>query len=155
MIKSQKTTFLVDTVNRIILCVHLTTGRKHDTRIAPILVGRGLKNFLIKLLTGDKGYDDEKFRMLLRNNRIIPVIKYRIFDPAYSYINDVVDMLGYSQRVHNETVNSIIKRKYGDKLRSRKWFTQFKETKFKVIVYNIERNLFVFFIRTVFISDFL
>ena len=93
--------------------------------------------------------------MLLRNNRIIPVIKYRIFDPAYSYINDVVDMLGYSQRVHNETVNSIIKRKYGDKLRSRKWFTQFKETKFKVIVYNIERNLFVFFIRAGFISDFL
>jgi len=32
-IKSQKTTFLVDTVNRIILCVHLTTGRKHDTRL--------------------------------------------------------------------------------------------------------------------------
>ena len=38
----------------------------------------------------------------------------------------------------------LIKRKYGDKLRSRKWFTQFKETKLKVIVYNIERSILVF-----------
>ncbi len=146
-IKSQKTTFLVDTTNRTILGVHLTTGRKHDTKIAPILVSRELKNFLVKLLTGDKGYDDREFRRLLRSNRIIPVIKYRIFDPAYSYINDVVDMFGYSQRVHTETVNSIIKRKYGDKLRSRNWFTQFRETKLKVVVHNIERFLFVFFIQ--------
>ena len=154
-IKSQKTTFLVDTTNRTILGVHLTTGRKHDTQIAPILVGRALKNFLMKILTGDKGYDDEKFRKMLRDNRILPVIKYRIFDPAYSYINEVMDMLGYFQRTHTETVNSIIKRKYGDKLRSRKWFTQFRETKLKVIVHNIERFLFVFFIRVEFVSNFL
>lgn len=146
-IKSQKTTFLVDTTNRTILGVHMTIGRKHDTKIAPILVGREMKNFLMKLLSGDKGYDDEKFRKVLRDNRILPVIKYRIFDPAYSCINDIVDLLGYSQRTHTETVNSIIKRKYGDKLRSRKWFTQFRETKLKVIVHNIERFLFVYFIQ--------
>ncbi len=154
-IKSQKTTFLVDTTNRTILGVHLTTSRKHDTQIAPILVGRELKNFLMKLLSGDKGYDDEKFRKMLRANRILPVIKYRIFDPAYRCINDIVDLLGYSQRTHTETVNSIIKRKYGDKLRSRKWFTQFRETKLKVIVHNIERFLFVFFIRVRFTCNFI
>ncbi len=63
------------------------------------------------------------------------------FEESYRDLNKAVENLGYSQRVHNETVNSVVKRKYGDKLRSKRWFTQFRETKFKAIVHNIERSL--------------
>ncbi len=156
-IKSQKTTFLVDTTNRTILGIHLTTGRKHDTKIAPIVIGRVLKWFRIKKLVGDKGYDDEKIRRLLRRNRVLPIIKYREFEESYRDLNKAVENLGYSQRVHNETVNSVVKRKYGDKLRSKRWFTQFRETKFKAIVHNIERSLLSLlqdFYKTKFINTF-
>lgn len=136
--KSQKTTFITDTGNKTILGVHMTTGRKHDARIAPILVSRVLRDFLLNLLFGDKGYDSMKFRKWLGYKGIFPIIKYRIFYPTDYLLNETMDDFGYSKRSVIESVNSSIKRKFGDRLRSRKWFTQFKETKLKVIVYNIE-----------------
>ncbi len=55
--------------------VHMTTGRKHDIRIAPILVNKVLRDFLLNLLLGDKGYDNMKFRKWVGCREIFPVIK--------------------------------------------------------------------------------
>jgi hypothetical protein len=60
-IKSQKTTFIIDIQSKAILGLHMTTGRKHDTKIADRLVSRVSTHFDISRLLGDKGYDSEDF----------------------------------------------------------------------------------------------
>ena len=150
--KSQKTTFIVDTENKTIFGVHITTGRKHDIRIASILVNRVLRDFLFNLLFGDKGYDSMKFRKWLDYQGVFSIIKYRIFYPTDYLLNETMDDFGYSKRSVIESVNSSIKRKFGDRLRSRKWFMQFKETKLKIIVYNIEIAICAFLLFLVLIT---
>lgn len=57
----------------------------------------------------------------------------------------------YGQRWKSETVNSVIKRKFGETIRSRIWFLQHREALIKGLVYNIHRlvTLFLFpFYRT-------
>ena len=63
-LKSMKATFLVDTVELTILDIHITVTRKHDTQIAMPLISNALKRSVIKVLRGDKGYDDKEIRML-------------------------------------------------------------------------------------------
>ena len=62
-IKAMKTTLLVDT-NSIARDLHLTTTRKHDTQIAPQLLGRNE----METMSGDKGYDDQRLRNMLRSS---------------------------------------------------------------------------------------
>jgi hypothetical protein len=48
----------------------------------------------------------------------------------------------YHQRNKVETVFSVLKRKFGDSLKSRKYRLQIKEIKIKVILYNLSRMIF-------------
>ena len=74
-IQQLKTTLLVDTATNAVLDIHVTTTRKHDTQIAPQVVKRNAPS--IAVLTGDKGYDDQKLRRLARDYDIRPLIKHR------------------------------------------------------------------------------
>jgi len=78
-IQQLKTTLLVDTGTNAILDVHVTTTRKHDTQMAPQVVKRNAAS--IEVLTGDKGYDDQKLRRLSHDHDIRPLIKHREFTP--------------------------------------------------------------------------
>ncbi len=51
----------------------------------------------------------------------------------------------YSLRNLSETMFSVLKRKYGENLRARKYRNQVKEVKFKVILHNLDR-----YVKTVF-----
>lgn len=80
-IQQLKTTLLVDTATNAVLDIHVTTTRKHDTQIAPQVVKRNRES--IAVLTGDKGYDDQKLRQLAHNHDIRPLIKHREFTPLH------------------------------------------------------------------------
>ncbi|WP_418282483.1 IS5 family transposase [Halorubrum sp. DTA98] len=136
-IQQLKTTLLVDTATNAILDVHVTTTRKHDTQIAPQVVKRNAQ--YISILTGDKGYDDQKLRQLARGLNIRPVIKHREFTPLHKAWNARLDSGLYNRRNMNETVNAAIKQKFGAFVRSRRWWKQFRELVIKCVVYNIER----------------
>lgn len=68
------------------------------------------------------GYDSKFVRDSLRSQRTRPVIKHRIFwniDKAHN-----ARMKGYGKRSMSKTVNSVIKRKYGDYVSSKAWNNQ-------------------------------
>jgi len=48
VIRSLKTTLLVDTQAQTVLDVHVTTTRKHDTQIGPQLTERNLEQFEVR-----------------------------------------------------------------------------------------------------------
>jgi len=138
-IQQLKTTLLVDTATNAILDVHVTTTRKHDTQIAPQVVKRNADS--IAVLTGDKGYDDQKLRQLARDNGIRPLIKHREFTPLHKAWNARLDSDLYHQRNTNETVNAALKQKFGAFVRSRVWWKQFRELAIKCLVHNIMLTL--------------
>jgi len=119
-IQRLKVTLLVDTRVNAIIDVHVTTTRKHDSKIAPSLIKRNTEE--VAILLGDKGYDDQKIRALAREDGVRPVIKHREFSPLHKAWNARLDANLYGQRSQNETVNSRLKRKYGAFVRSRHWW---------------------------------
>ena len=138
-IKELKVTFLVDVGNKAVLDVHMTTTRRHDTKIGTKVVKRSAE--LMGVLIGDKGFDDEKFRRLCRELGIRPLIKHREFRPIQKAWNARMKKELYNQRNQCESVRSSISRKYGSFVRSKKWFKQFREELVKHLVYNIDRFL--------------
>jgi IS5 family transposase len=77
MIRQLKATLLVDTRANAILDIHVTTTRKHDSKIAPSLIKRNTDE--VAILLGDKGYDEQKIRTLARQEDVRPLIKHREF----------------------------------------------------------------------------
>ena len=138
-IKALKVTLLVDTKAQMVLDLHLTTTRRHDTKIAPLLVWRNRRRF--KVLIADKGYDAKSLRLRLRDLGKRPLIKHREFKPWDKLANSRMDSSLYHRRSVVETVLSVLKRKYGDYVRSRVWWRQFREVVLMCLVYNLERAL--------------
>ena len=129
----------MDTSANAILDFHVTTTRKHDSKIAPSLIKRNAGE--VAVLLGDKGYDDQQIRALARDNSVRPLIKHREFSPLHKAWNSRLDADLYGQRSQNETVNSSIKRKYGAVVRSRHWWKQFRELTVGCLTHNIDKTL--------------
>ncbi|WP_265110418.1 IS5 family transposase [Halosolutus halophilus] len=138
-IQQLKVTLLIDTKANAILDIHVTTTRKHDSQIAPSLIRRNRNS--IRILLGDKGYDDQTIRSLAREYEIRPLIKHREFTSLHYAWNARMDTDLYGHRSQSETVNSALKRKYGAFVRSRYWWKQFRELVIRCVVYNIEIDL--------------
>ena len=143
-IRSMKSTFLINSEEQIVVGLHTTTTRKHDTRIIlPVIANC---NNRIDALVADKGYDDNGIREALKSVGITPVIPYREQTVLDKLANSKLDTKTYHKRSLNETVNSAIKRKYGEELVSRKWRNQQKEVYMLCILHNIERQLTIIWI---------
>jgi IS5 family transposase len=138
-IQQLKVTLLVDARANAILDLHVTTTRKHDSRIAPSLIKQNARN--VAILLGDKGYDDQKVRALARDAGVRPLIKHREFSSLHKAWNARLDADLYGQRSQNETVNSRLKRKYGAFVRSRHWWKQFRELVVGCLTHNIDKSL--------------
>lgn len=138
-IQQLKTTLLVDTRHNLVLDLHITTTRKHDTQIAPQVVARNTDQ--IEILVGDKGYDDQALRDQCHAAGIRPVVRHREFSGLHKAWNARQDESVYGQRAQCEAVNSTIKRRFGSQVRSRIWYMQFREVTVKAIVHNVERAL--------------
>lgn len=140
-----KTTIMADLDDQVILDLHLTTTRKHDTQISPLLVKRNIA--YLSALAGDKGYDDQLLRQLLRSRNIRPIIRHREHQNYDKAANARMKDEDYYQRNKVETIFSVIKRKYGDQIRARKWYLQFRDMAARAVVYNLEqliKNNFIF-----------
>jgi IS5 family transposase len=116
-IQQLKTTMLVDTATNAVVDIYVTTTRKHDTQIAPQVLKWDADS--IEVLMGDKGYDDQKVRQLVRDYDARPLIKHREFTSLPKAWNARLDSDLYNRRNMNETVNAAIKKKFGAFVRSR------------------------------------
>jgi IS5 family transposase len=143
-LRSMKSTFLVNSDTQLIVSLHTTTTRKHDTRIIlPVVANCTHK---IDTLVADKGYDDNRIREALRSVGISPVIPYREQTVLDKLANSKLDKKTYHKRSLNESVNRSIKTKYGEELVSRKWRNQQKEVCLLCVLHNIERQLMVIWV---------
>jgi transposase len=95
----------------------------------------------------DKGYDSEKIYALIREKikakSIIPlrVIKRKKIKGKYrKQLYLTFDKIKYNKRNIVETTFSVIKRKFGEVIRARKYYNQVKEIKIKLLVYNIYKK---------------
>lgn len=92
-------------------------------------------------LLGDKGFDGRA----VQPGDLIPPIRRggKLNAPHRRAQADLVAAARldgiYGQRWKCETVNSVIKRKFGDTIRSRKYWHQFREMGLKAVVYNLHR----------------
>ena len=96
----------------------------------------------------DKGYDSEKIHSLIREeikaDSIIPLRQRKRKKIKGKYRKQLYlsfDKIKYNQRNIAETMFSVVKRKFGETLRARKFRNQVKEIKIKLIVYNIDKKI--------------
>ena len=93
------------------------------------------------VLLGDKGYDWSELCDRCRDAGIRPVIEHREFTSPNRAHNARLDDDLYAQRAKVETVFSVLKRRFGQTVRARSWFGQFREMLCRCVVYNVDRAL--------------
>jgi Transposase DDE domain len=143
-----KTSISVDTDKKVILGWKISQKTDHDVKHAKALIRQSNKSRKSECYVMDKGYDSEKIHALIREeikaDSIIPlrVRKRKKIKGKYrKQLNLSFDKIKYSQRNIAETTFSVVKRKFGETLRARKFRNQVKEIKFKLIIYNINKNI--------------
>jgi transposase len=101
----------------------------------------------------DKGYDSENIHLLVREQlKAIAVVplrqrkRKRIRGKYRRKMNMEFDEELYHQRNLVETMFSVLKRKYGEEMKARKYRNQVKEIKMKLLVHNIDRCARVIFV---------
>lgn len=92
----------------------------------------------------DREYDsetlDQKIREEIGAYSLIPVRKWKrkIYSGHYRQeMFDGFDREKYHQRNKVETAFSVLKRRFGESLKARKFYSQVKEIKIKIILHNI------------------
>jgi transposase len=141
-----KTSISVDTDRQIITGLKISQHPVHDIPHAEKLLKQCHRVRHSDLYVMDKGYDSEEIHELIRETlnscSLIP-IRNRKCKRIYGYyrirIAQSFDQEKYHQRNKVETVFSVLKRKFGEVLKARKYRLQIKEIKIKVILYNLSR----------------
>ena len=109
----------------------------------------------VKLVVLDKGYDDEKVHEFIREfmeamsiiparNEDVPI--WKTSGKYRKQMKRGYSKKKYSQRNKNETVNSVVKRKWGDGTLALSWRMQNKEVIFRLIFYAARRFISIFLI---------
>ena len=143
-----KTSISVDTEKQIITGLKISRHSVHDIPHAEKLLKQCHRTRQSELYVIDKGYDSEEILELIHKTLnsclLIPVRnrnRKRIFGYYRKRIARLFDNEKYHQRNKVETVFSVMKRKFGESLKARKYRPQIKEIKIKVILYNISRMI--------------
>jgi len=143
-----KTSISVDTDQQIITDLKISQHLVHDIPHAEKLLRQCHRTRYSDLYVMDKGYDSEEIHELihdtLSSSSLIPVRnrkRKRISGYYRSRIALMFDDEKYHQRNMVETVFSVLKRKFGEALKARKYRFQIKEIKIKVILYNLSRMI--------------
>jgi IS5 family transposase len=134
--KSVKTTALIDCETGAVFDIHCSTKQPHDTQVGQQVLSRNLDQ--LQTVTADKGYDWNHLREELRQADVRPVIKHREFSSLDIAHNARQNDDIYHQRSNVEAVFFALKQRYGNTLRARTWFGQFREIVLKAAVRNIE-----------------
>ncbi|OPY36402.1 MAG: Transposase DDE domain protein [Methanoregula sp. PtaU1.Bin051] len=151
-----KTSISVDTDQQIITGLKISRHPVHDIRHAEKLLNQSHRTRKSDLYLMDKGYDSEEIHRLIRDTlnscSLIPIRerkRKRISGYYRRRMRVLFDPELYHQRNKVETVFSVMKRKFGESLKARKYRLQVKEIKIKVILYNLSRAMIIFSIRIV------
>ena len=122
---------------------------RHDTIDFRPIITRTNNNILpLSVVAADKGYDSEEnhalVRELLHGYSIIParyehVPIWKTHGIYRKQMKRGYSKLLYNQRNKNETIVSVIKRLFGEHIRSRLVRTQNRELSFRCIAYNVHR----------------
>jgi IS5 family transposase len=132
-----KTTALVDSDSTAILDVHFSMKQPHDTQVGWQVLTRNLEK--LEIVVADKGYDWDALRQELRSANGRPVIKHREFYPLDKAHNARHDEDTYHRRSLIEAIFYALKRRFGETLRARTWFDQFRDLVLKAAVRNVEQ----------------
>ncbi len=137
-----------DLYNKIFTVVKIRKRRRHDTVDLQCMYPK-IKNEDFDFFVADKGYDSErnhkmiyesgKQSLISLKNMGLPIhkTKGRYRKMAKKNFEDGI----YRQRNITESLFSAFKRKYGSKIKARKFKTQKMELLCKILSYNIERSI--------------
>ncbi len=140
---------ICDVKNKNILVTKIRKKRRHDCSDFMPMFNK-IKHFDFEHFVADKGYDSDKNHRAIYESGATSVIKVKntgkgVHKKRYrekaerDYVEEI-----YGQRAITESVFSSLKRKYGSKLRARKFRTQKIELLCKILSYNIERSIRLF-----------
>jgi len=140
-----KVTISVNTDNLSILAVKTTNSRCHDSQVAPQILRASHQMKKADCYVMDKAYDSESIHsfihLTLNSDAVIPLRNWNASYVSGTYRQKMAfefDYETYHQRNKVETVFSVIKRKFGEKINARKYYTKLKEIKLKCIVYQLD-----------------
>ena len=143
-----KTSIAVDTDKKVILGWKISQKTDNDVKHAKALIRQSNKSRKSECYVLDKGYDSEKIHVLIREeikaDSIISVRKRKRKKVRGKYRRKLYLNFGkikYNKRNIAETTLSVVKRKFEEVLRARKFYNQVKEIKIKLIVYNINKKV--------------
>ena len=145
-----KTTFIVDIKNYFILLVKMRKRARHDTKDAKPMIKKLAEHYKPEIFYADRGYDFEEifelcfetlnaYPLILQKNLHIP--RWRRSGRYRKETCNVFDYGEYLQRNKIETLNSMIKRRFGSSVRSHTDKLQRIDIYTKVIAFNIDRML--------------
>ena len=141
-----KTSISVDTGRQFITGLKISQHPVHDIPHAEKLLLQCHRKRRSDLYLMDKGYDSEDIHKLINETlnscSLIPVRnrkRKRISGYYRKKLAQSFDEEKYHQRNKVETVFSVLKRKFGESLKARKYLLQVKEIKIKIILYNLSR----------------
>jgi len=137
---------LSDLYNKIILVTKIRKKRRHDCSDFMPMFNK-VKNLDFDFFVADKGYDSEKNHkavfqagkqsLISMKNQDLPI---RLTTGVHRKKAKREFEYGmYTQREITESIFSSLKRKYGSKMKARKFKTQKIELLCKILAYNIER----------------
>jgi transposase len=137
---------ITDLENKCFVAVKIRKRRRHDTVDFPSIFNK-VKFHDFDTLVADKGYDSErnheyihkagKISLISLKNKDLPLRRTR--GEHRKIVKRHFDDKKYGKREICESIFSSLKRKYGSKLKARKFSTQKIELLFKLLTYNIEK----------------
>lgn len=150
-----KSTISIDTETLMIVATKTRRGPASDHRDFHLVARATHRVARPDIYVADKGYDAERHHTLVREElmamAIIParnddVPPYRTRGKYRKQMKRGYDRDIYNQRVLVETVNSVVKRRFGECIYSRKVRTQNREIELRYLAYNADRyvELFLF-----------
>jgi transposase len=143
-----KTSISVDTAQQVIIGLKISQHPVHDIPHAEKLLKQSHRTRQSDLYVMDKGYDSEGIHRLIQDTlnscSLIPIRDRKRKRISGYYRRKMVELFDpdqYHQRNKVETVFSVLKRRFGESLKARKYRLQVKEIKIKVILYNLSRMM--------------
>jgi transposase len=143
-----KTSISVDTDKKVVLGYKISQKIEHDVKHANTLIRQSNRKRKSESYVMDKGYDSEQIHSLIREeikaDSIVPVRerkRKKIKGEYRKQLYLIFDNNRYNRRNIVEAIISVVKRKFGETIRARKFRNQVKEIKVKIIVYNINKKV--------------
>ena len=137
----------MDTTLQVITGFTMSRHPVHDVHHAPYLLKQCHRSRKSECYVMDKGYDSKALHRLIRDDlnahSVIPIRernRKRINGSYRRSISRGFDFTVYHRRNLVETIFSVLKRRSGECLKSRKLQNQMKEIKIKLLLYNLIKN---------------